>query len=172
MTPFQKPLLAIDPGACTGFAYGAGMRILHGTWTLSGKHPGGPPASLHRQILDWCAAYSVSAIATEGGYPISRRGADRLEWLRGAVQMAGAELGAPVLVVPPSSLKLFATGSGKAKKNDMRRAVELHLGLRIDDHNEADALMILLWAQQEMARPPRPTKAQARRAKKRNAKLF
>jgi Holliday junction resolvasome RuvABC endonuclease subunit len=176
----DKMFLGIDPGATTGIAYTDGDRLDHYAWThdlrpnLVRDYPGGIAYQLYAHILDLGAEYEdagtpIEAIVTEGGYPISRKGADRLEWLRGAVQMAGAALCVPVYVVAPSTLKKFATGHGGATKADMLRACELTLGIKVEDDNICDAIFLLEW----LKRNPNglPTKAAVKRAaKKRRTK--
>jgi Holliday junction resolvasome RuvABC endonuclease subunit len=51
-----------------------------------------------------------------------------------------------VSCVHTSELKFFATGYGKAEKEDMIKACQLHGGVNPGDDNEADAVMIGLWA--------------------------
>lgn len=163
--------LAIDPSTKAGYAWTNGQNLDYGLWRFTGEHPGQAPDALYGRILEYAETHRIERIATEGGYPISRRGADRLEWLRGAVHMAGAALGVPVIVVAPSSLKLFATGNGRAKKPDMIHAVERHLGIVTTDDNIADALMILEWAK-GYREPFRPAKQAARKRKAKPPKLF
>ena len=55
-----------------------------------------------------------------------------------ALRLAAAELGAGFVVIPPASLKLYATGSGKASKAEMIAAAE-DIGLVPANDDEADA---------------------------------
>jgi Holliday junction resolvasome RuvABC endonuclease subunit len=45
----------------------------------------------------------------------------------------------PFVIVPPASLKLFVTGSGQAKKEQMRQAVLKKWGISIEQDDECDA---------------------------------
>ena len=54
--------------------------------------------------------------------------------------------------VHSSALKKFATGSGKANKEDMRRAAVLKYERIVDNDDEADALHALAWAGQEFTK--------------------
>lgn len=63
-------------------------------------------------------------------------------------------------------LKRFATGKGNAKKPAMMAAATARFGRTIADDNEADALLMLAWAdagmpEQEPAKKPRQRKAVA-----------
>jgi Holliday junction resolvasome RuvABC endonuclease subunit len=63
-----------------------------------------------------------------------------------ATLTAWAELrGVPYEGVPVGTIKRHATGTGNAPKEVMLRAVRAR-GFSPADHNEADALAILLWA--------------------------
>lgn len=48
-------------------------------------------------------------------------------------------IGVPYAVVPPSTLKKFATGRGNATKPDLRMALYQRAGLDLRDDNEVDA---------------------------------
>lgn len=52
----------------------------------------------------------------------------------------------PSIIVPPSSLKLFATGNGGAPKEWMIREAEKQLGIVTEDDNLADAALLALFA--------------------------
>jgi len=59
--------------------------------------------------------------------------------------LAESELAA----VTTTELKKFATGGGKASKEDMVAAAQGHIGRPPIDDNEADAIMIAMWAANE-----------------------
>ena len=71
---------------------------------------------------------------------------------------------------PPSTIKLHVAGNGRAKKWQIKRAVENHLGIKTEDENAADALAVWLWAKglPEAARSEQKPKAKPKR--KRTAK--
>ena len=58
--------------------------------------------------------------------------------LNASLRIAAAELGALFVEIPPSSLKLYATGNGKASKEEMMAAAE-DIGLLPANNDEADA---------------------------------
>lgn len=62
------------------------------------------------------------------------------------------ELNVSALTVMPSTLKKFATGNGRAKKNEiLAEARSLWPKANIKSHDEADARFVLAWAEKEIA---------------------
>jgi Holliday junction resolvasome RuvABC endonuclease subunit len=59
--------------------------------------------------------------------------------VHGAVRVALMERGVPYALVPPATLKKYATGRGNATKPDMRMALYQRTGLDIRDDNQVDA---------------------------------
>lgn len=58
----------------------------------------------------------------------------------GVVKLMLYELGIPVIIIPPKSLKRFVTGNGCAKKEQVIREVEKKYGVKTEDDNIADAV--------------------------------
>jgi Holliday junction resolvasome RuvABC endonuclease subunit len=58
----------------------------------------------------------------------------------GVVKLMLYELGIPVIIVPPKSLKRFVTGNGSADKELVIREVERKYGVKTEDDNIADAV--------------------------------
>lgn len=52
----------------------------------------------------------------------------------------------PVVLIPPASLKTYATGKGNASKPDIRMAIYQRYGLDIPDDNAADAHVLRAMA--------------------------
>ncbi|MCH8234567.1 MAG: crossover junction endodeoxyribonuclease RuvC [Chloroflexi bacterium] len=64
---------------------------------------------------------------------------------RGVVVLAAGEAGIPVFHYQPTQAKNLVTGSGRAGKEQVQRAVAVHLGLReIKDEHVADAFSIAI----------------------------
>lgn len=66
--------------------------------------------------------------------------------LGGVIRVSLADRNIPFVEVPPACVKLFATGKGNAKKDDVFAAAIRRLGYAGNDHNEADALWLLAMA--------------------------
>lgn len=62
--------------------------------------------------------------------------------LHGVVKVTLLQRGVPLQIIPPASLKKFATGKGNADKNLMLATAIRDLGYAGSDHNEADALFL------------------------------
>jgi Holliday junction resolvasome RuvABC endonuclease subunit len=62
--------------------------------------------------------------------------------LAGLIRCLLYDMGVPFLLVAPGTLKLYATGSGKATKLEMIRAADKRLGYQGASDNEADALWL------------------------------
>lgn len=79
------------------------------------------------------------------GYSMGRflgKAWDRIE-LGGVLKFMIWSRNIRLLVVPPTSLKLFLTGSGKAEKDDMKREASRIYGRLIKNADEADAYGLL-----------------------------
>jgi Holliday junction resolvasome RuvABC endonuclease subunit len=99
-------------------------------------------------VRDFLVNRDVLAWAIEG---YSVNSTDRPFDLGSAYGVGGLaaydSVGAEPLIVPPSSLKLFAAGSGHAPKEDLLSSVKNELGVDLGDaDDEADALCLARFA--------------------------
>jgi crossover junction endodeoxyribonuclease RuvC len=63
-------------------------------------------------------------------------------------------LGVPVAMVPPSTLKVYATGSGAADKDAMLKAARgMWPDVDIEDDNSADALLLAAMGARYLGHP-------------------
>ena len=53
------------------------------------------------------------------------------------------------MAIHSATLKKFATGSGRAGKEYMVERAWVKFGIRVKDHNEADALWMMAWGKEE-----------------------
>ena len=86
-------------------------------------------------------------------YVVNSYSAALLGMLHGVVRRDLMYHGVPYVAVPPSSLKVFATGRGNATKADMR--MELFRRLEVDerDDNRVDAAWLRLLGHHLLGRP-------------------
>lgn len=89
------------------------------------------------------------------GYGFGARGnvVHGLAELGGVVRLTLADAGIPFVVVPPASLKKFATGKGNAKKEDVLGAAIRKLNYERNSFDEADALFLYHMARTHYAGP-------------------
>jgi Holliday junction resolvasome RuvABC endonuclease subunit len=71
--------------------------------------------------------------------PTHAHGAGITGMVQGVVRLVLLSFGAPYVVVPPATLKKYATGKGNATKPDMRMALYQRTGLDVRDDNQVDA---------------------------------
>jgi crossover junction endodeoxyribonuclease RuvC len=176
-------LLSLDPAACCGWAYqdtdAAGLP-LYGTWQLTrgaGEHPGQRLERLRGYIYDMHRAHGLDVIAFEdASFGSHNQHVKALHnQLAGVILLTAAELGVEALYAKPNAIKKFVTDDGRATKEQVMLSVYLHLGIKTEDANAADALAVLLWARglpdrvrTEQAKP----KGRGRPRRKKEARLF
>lgn len=73
--------------------------------------------------------------------------------VHGAVRLALLEAGLKYAVLPPSSLKKFATGKGNASKTEMAVAAFRRAGLEFVDDNACDSWWLYVAAAQYLGSP-------------------
>lgn len=71
--------------------------------------------------------------------PTHAHGAGITGMVQGVVRLVLLSFDAPYVVVPPATLKKYATGKGNATKPDMRMALYQRTGLDVRDDNQVDA---------------------------------
>lgn len=71
--------------------------------------------------------------------PTHAHGAGITAMVHGAVRARLVDQGTPYALVPPASLKKYATGKGNAGKPDMAVALYKRAGLELGDDNQVDA---------------------------------
>lgn len=79
----------------------------------------------------------IEAIAYDG-HDTSRM----LAQLQGIVRLALLHAQIPFYLIAPNTLKVYATGNGKAEKGEVTKAAETRLGYQGWSHDEADALWL------------------------------
>lgn len=93
-----------------------------------------------KQHLTVLSLTEKKPMLTIEGYSMGSKGrAFDIGELGGVVKLFAWEKGFDVLLVPPSSLKLFVAGKGNANKQEMMEAVKGLWGFETKYHDEADA---------------------------------
>lgn len=164
--------LGIDPAKITGYACESGE---HGVWHLKvteRDHNGMLINRLEEHLFVANEDEELSLIAyEEAGFASNNR--ETLQFhhqIRGMVLSVAAKLGIDAWGYNPMTLKKFATGDGRAEKEQMIHAASRILKVRVIDDNDADACFLLEMAKQQI-QPQyingRSTKAKKRRQSRR-----
>jgi crossover junction endodeoxyribonuclease RuvC len=148
-------ILGIDPGLnVTG--YGVldlrdGKPELCEAGVIRGRQRGslvGRLVEVHRGVADVIAALRPAAVALEELYShyARPRTAILMGHARGVICLAAAQAGLPVVHYSATQVKRILTGSGRASKGQVQRAIQRELGLpRLPEPPDvADALAIAL----------------------------
>jgi len=138
-------LLAIDPGLTGGLALFRGPDPV-ASWPYKlGKHD---------RFLDLWETLELSVgcdrvthMAWEEPVMQGNAGASINRQL-GVIQLVAESHGLPFVSINPATLKKWATGSGKASKEDMATAIRTTFGLEPATDGEVDALCVGWWATQ------------------------
>lgn len=137
-------VFALDLATSTGWAVVDGDRLDVGTWTLEGCR-GEKGEALEALLLDVIERHRPDLIAFEEPLFFRGGGALLLAGLQFTVERICERTRTTYVSVPVSTLKLFATGSGRAKKPAMIQAAEDATGRTMNEH-EADAFHVARWA--------------------------
>lgn len=157
-------VLAIDPANRFGFYHTDGY---FGSESIDryGDHPGQRLLRFSKWIRDTLKNHKTDLIAAEdasfGSHNPSVQASHNE--LLGIIKLVAAESNIEVRLFNPMTIKVFATGSGRADKKQMMRAAKTHYGLEIHDDNVADALFIReLASRPDCWAPENPKKAKRR----------
>jgi crossover junction endodeoxyribonuclease RuvC len=146
-------VLGVDPGtAVTGWGIleRHGATIVHlGHGTIETRPGTSLPtrlAVIHRALLDRCDEWRPDVVVLEKSF-VGRnvQSAFRLGEVRGVAMLVAALGGLASAEYSPAEVKLAVTGSGRAEKSQIQRAVARELGLaETVPADAADALAIAL----------------------------
>jgi Holliday junction resolvasome RuvABC endonuclease subunit len=96
-------------------------------------------AFLDAEITALMTRYAVQLVALEGYAFGARVGREQAGELGGVVRLALHRAGVPFVVVPPSSLKAFATGKGNADKHAVGKELYKRWGVDLEGNDATDA---------------------------------
>lgn len=147
-------VLAIDPGTNCGWASIRRGFVESGVQRFDlrrGESPGMRFLRFNVWLGD-CINYSESELIT---YELAHhRGGAATEVLVGMttrIQEYAARERIEHVGVHTGTLKKWATGKGNASKEEMCHAATDRYGRVVEDDNEADALLMLAWAQEQFS---------------------
>ena len=146
-------VLGIDPSlTSTGICYEGYAEQIVTARIQPGKFLKGPSRLFHiysviENTMDRVFDYHEkgNVVAYEGyamGSSKAKGRAFDMGELGGVLKTLAYSKGVGILLVPPTSLKLYATGSGRAEKVDVMKAVKDNWGYDIRYDDEADAFVL------------------------------
>lgn len=98
----------------------------------------------YHEFTELLARYKPVFVAIEGYSFGSKNGREALGELGGILRMALFNANREPLVVPPTSLKTFATGSGNAPKDQVMMQAYKRWGIETGNNNECDACVLAI----------------------------
>ena len=142
--------LGVDPGSrATGYGLvaAAGDRIYHidsGCIALPGHLPHSQRlAKIYQRLEGLIDIHQPAALAVEAVFLAQNvQSTIKLGQVRGVILLAAGRANLPVYEYSPLALKKAIVGYGQASKTQMLLMVENLLGLKIKNHNTADALAL------------------------------
>jgi crossover junction endodeoxyribonuclease RuvC len=148
-------ILGIDPGLnITGYGIlevtDRGPKLCEAGIVRGGDRGAMAPrvAEIHRGVTDVIAAFRPTAMAIEQLYSHYARPqtAILMGHARGVICLAGAQAGIPVVHYSATQVKKILTGSGRASKAQVQRAIQRELALAQvpEPPDVADALAVAL----------------------------
>ncbi len=150
----RKRILGVDPGLhITGYGlietFNGNIRLLEaGVVRSHAKQLEQRIQDIYDGIREVIEAYHPEVLALEELYSLYKRPrtAILMGHARGAICLAAAQAGIPVLHYQATKIKKILTGNGRAPKDQMQRAIqiELHLDRFPEPPDVADALAIAL----------------------------
>lgn len=146
-------ILALDLGTKTGWAFGDtkdDSQVYSGVQDFSlkrGESSGMRLLNFDKWIYDMLAKHKPQVVGYEMPHQRGGHATQLLLGMLGILHVACVKAGVQYSSVHSATLKKFATGSGRASKEEMISAAmkKFRRALLIDD-NEADALHIWDWA--------------------------
>ena len=144
-------ILGIDPGSQCGWAIGRDDYVIEsGVWQLKpgvGESPGMRYLRLRAKMAVVREAYPrLALICYEQAHHRGRAATEYGIGVATTIQAWAAEWKIEHSHVHAATLKKWATGSGRASKEDMVRCGREKFGRLEATHDEIDALWILNWA--------------------------
>ena len=99
--------------------------------------------AIHHSLYEAVAFDDLALVVIED-LPVNARAGGVTGMVQGVVRRLLLDQGVPYLLVPPATLKKYATGRGNATKDDMRMEFYKRAGLDLRDNNQVDAAFLRL----------------------------
>lgn len=174
-------ILALDQATTTGWAIvkDTGEVLASGVWKLADTKRTGESRGmryirfrcfLREALLDSYGTDSIGMICHEQTLLRGGAATEIANGLKALILEAAAETGVEVSCVHTTELKHWATGNGRAEKADMIKACISLSGVSPRDDNEADAVLIGLWASSKYGTFPAPEWEKKKAPKRRKSK--
>ena len=147
-------LIGIDPGTHTGWATFDGKHVESGVQHFDLRR-GESPGMRFLRFREWlsvlCDLIRPALLVYEAAHHRGGAATEVLVGMTTRIQEIAAEKGCEHESVHTKTLKKWATGDGRASKNDMIEAAQGFnpRGDLILDDNRADALLILAYAREQ-----------------------
>lgn len=146
-------ILALDTATKTGWALMLNGKVYESGVQDFSKRRGESNGGLFLRFRHWLnqmvAQNDIKLIAYERAHHRGGAATELCVNLTGRVQECAAEHSIEVTTIPTMTLKKWATGKGNADKAMMMERTEKEIGRKCIDDNEADAILIGLWAVDE-----------------------
>jgi len=146
-------ILSLDQATTTGWAVveDTGAVVASGIWRLADNRRTGESRGMRyirfrHEIGFAIRTYNPSMICHEQTLLRGGAATEIANGLKALILETAAERGIEVSCVHTTELKKWATGNGRAEKPDMIKAAQRLSGCVPGDDNEADAILIGLWA--------------------------
>ena len=144
----SRIVLGLDPSLNnTGFAYYSDDGLVTGRITVTTLRGVQRLAYVSREFNKILVKSRANLLAIEGyafGYGRAAKGrVVDIGELGGILKLIAFRSGVDILIVPPASLKQFATGNGRADKKLIAKSIKQEYGLSFRSDDEADAFVLL-----------------------------
>lgn len=145
-------IIAFDLGKNFAWAHQPGRKVITSHFTIEGARAHRLAETMN-QLVELLGGLTFGLDAVVYETPFARgRDATRSLWgIAGVIEACATNAGLPCLDVAVPTIKKFATGHGKASKEDMIAAAR-KFGYKGTNEHEADAVCLLRYAEANFER--------------------
>lgn len=144
-------VIGVDPSITA-----TGIALPDGTFKVSG----GPPeigearlGTIYEDLDFACLIHKPHLAVIEAPFVGQKNNTVPLAMVHGVIRLALQRHGVPYVVIPPSTLKKYATGDGFAHKSDLRMALYKRTGVDERNDNLVDATFLRAAGHQALGEP-------------------